>query len=158
MPDDADILISLHARHVRTLLNGEKSVELRRRAIKIPAASRVWIYGTRPLASIQAVGLVGRIDRLPPDEIWLSHGSNTGVTEQEFRRYFEGIKVGSAIVFDEVIGLTDGPTLAHLRAQLGSFQPPQFFRRLDRASPELALLRLAAPDVRRSNGSRAHSA
>jgi predicted transcriptional regulator len=143
MPEDSDILISVDPRHVRTLLSGEKSVELRRRAISVAPAGRVWIYGKRPLARIQAVAVVGRVDRLPLDEIWLSHGPSTGITEDEFRTYFQGALIGSAIVFDKVLPFIDGPTLSSLRAELGSFQPPQFFKRLHPNSPELAFLQAA---------------
>jgi hypothetical protein len=65
------------------------------------------------------------------------------MTEEEFRRYFEGTSLGSAIVFETILPFINGPTLKHLRSQLGSFQPPQFFKRLSPSGPELAFLRAA---------------
>jgi predicted transcriptional regulator len=135
-----DVLLSLHAPHVARLLSGRKSVELRKRALNIAPESRVWIYGTRPLGSIQAVAMVRRVERLPPAEIWRLYGQQTGISRDEFSRYFDGVAIGSAMLFDRIKAVIDGPTLDCLRSRLGSFQPPQFFKRLGSTSPELALL------------------
>lgn len=145
MSERTDILISLHSRYINSLLNGEKSVELRRRPISLPSMARVWIYGIRPLARLEAVGYVQKVDHLAPDDIWSHHGARTGITEVEFNDYFKGVTTGSAIIFSQVVRLMERPTLEDLRRALGSFHPPQFYRKLDHAGPELALFCAALP-------------
>lgn len=141
MPDDVNILISVENRYVQSMLDGTKTVELRRRAIRVPKGSCVWIYSKVPEAKVRAYGIVDRIIESSPCEIWEEYGAVSGITEIEFFSYFNETKRACAILFQSVTPLKETIALSELRQVVGSFHPPQFFKFLKEGSPELTLFK-----------------
>lgn len=139
-----DILISVLPRHIEAFLRGEKTVELRRRPVNLSPKSRVWIYSKKPRGMVEVIGVVDSVHHCSPRKIWNKFGNRTGLERLEFDRYFKGVKIGCAIAFKRVLRLDPALHLNHIRATVGSFLPPQFFRSLSPASPELKLFLSAA--------------
>ena len=136
---EQNILISVRQKYLASMLVGEKKVELRRRALRIPAGTRIWIYSKAPRAAVAAVATVEMIVSMPPRKLWDEYGSLTGVTKKEFDAYFFEASTAWAIFLKDVIALSAAVTLATLRK--GSlFHPPQFFKRLEDGSSTLRLL------------------
>ena len=140
-----NILISVEDRHVLNMLNGVKTVELRRRPLRVPVGSRVWIYSKVPRGEVSAHGVIEHIENAPPAKLWARYGAKSGIKRAEFFDYFEGIGNGCAIVFKEIHGLHATISLEHVRKTISSFHPPQFFKFLKQGSPELELFLLANP-------------
>ncbi len=133
-----NILISVEERHVQNLLNGSKTIELRRRAIRIPKGSRVWIYSKVPVGQVCALGIVDRVVEASPADIWAKYGEVSGITAEEFDKYFSDTDTGCAIVFSRVQKMPNTLSLSLMRSKLQSFHPPQFFKYLSNDSAELA--------------------
>lgn len=144
MPEADNILISVEARHADNLINGTKTVELRRRPIRAEAGSKVWIYSKMPTGSVVAVGTVKTVVKDNPSAIWNAYKAKAGVTEKEFLDYFLGVDTGYVIVFEEVRQLRKAMHLTQLKKKQTTFHPPQFFIRLSDKSPVLRLLQTAA--------------
>ena len=140
-----EILISVKPRYFDLMVAGEKTVELRRRAVRVPAGTRVWIYSTIPNGWVGAVGEVSYVYESQPNEIWSRFAQRTGISRQDFNGYFSGSHSGCAIVFRRIVPLEKAILLEDLRRHVGSFHPPQFYKRLDPTSKELAFFRIAAP-------------
>jgi predicted transcriptional regulator len=140
-----EILISVKPQYFDLMIAGAKTVELRRRALRVPAGTRVWIYATIPNGWVGAVGEVSYIHESPPHAIWNRFADRAGISKEAFNEYFNGSDLGYAIVFHRIVPLNRAVLLSDLRRQLGSFHPPQFYKRLDPTSKALALLRVAAP-------------
>jgi predicted transcriptional regulator len=145
MTEAEDILISVHPRHVDSMLHGVKSVELRRRPLKLADGCRVWIYSTLPRGSVEALGVVHTVVAAPPTAIWREYGQRSGITKEEFDAYYAEADTAYAIVFSSVEKLDLTFALAEIRRQLNSFHPPQFFKRLASGGPELDLFSSALP-------------
>lgn len=143
MAEAEDILISVHPRHVDNMVRGRKTVELRRRPLRLADGCRVWIYCTLPRGSVEALGIVRTVVAAPPSVIWHDYGWQSGITKAEFDAYYEGADTAYAIEFSSVekLDLTFG--LAEIRRHLSSFHPPQFFKRLATGGPELKLFAAA---------------
>lgn len=141
MDESEHILISLEHRHVARILSGAKKVELRRRPLKVSPGTYIWMYSKVPHAAVGAVARVGTIASAAPEDLWHEYGSMTGIAKCEFDAYFVGVRVGWAILLDEVRPLPRAVTLAALRRQSDSFHPPQFFMRLRQGSHALEILR-----------------
>lgn len=139
MADNENILISVHPRHVDSLVSGRKTVELRRRPLKLSEGCRVWIYCTLPRGAVEAVGIVATVVAAAPSEIWHSYGKRCGITKAEFDTYYSGADVAYAVVFSSVMKLPLTFALGEIRRHFASFQPPQFFKRLLAGGPELSL-------------------
>ena len=141
MASPSDILISVHARHVQSMLKGEKTVELRRRVLRITPGTRVWIYSKVPRGIVEALAIVDHVVQAPPPLIWRKFGARSAVSRIEFNDYFSELDIGCAILFNEIQCLKKNISLAEIRQRCSSFQPPQFFKTLSDGSPELFLFK-----------------
>ncbi len=135
-----NIVISVARRHAKNISRGTKTVELRRRRLRIGIGTRVWIYTKLPIGTIETLAVVEAIDHDSPSKLWTRYRNQCGVSRTEFDKYFGRAKIGCAIVFRQVLKLRRCISLSELRKVNASFQPPQFFRRLASCSPELLML------------------
>jgi len=136
-----DILISVEDRYARNMLGGSKTVELRRRALRISPGTRIWVYTKLPKGKVELVAVVDKIESDFPANLWARYGTNVAISLGEFESYFANVRIGYAIIFRDVIPVSPGVELDTLRRAYSAFNPPQFFKRLAKDSPELALLR-----------------
>lgn len=134
-----NILISVHPRHVDSMVAGRKTVELRRRPLNIQAGSRIWIYSTLPRGSVEVMGVVERVVAASPSEIWKNYRDVCGVTKKEFDYYYSGAGMAYVIVFENIKELERAFSLSEIRGHVNRFHPPQFFKRLSAGGPELRL-------------------
>jgi predicted transcriptional regulator len=143
MASRSDILISVLPQYIEGFLSGQKTVELRRRPVKVPPQSRVWIYSKKPRGMVELLALVDSVHVHSPRTIWDKFGHQTGLDRRQFNGYFQGVEKACAIVFSEIVPLDPVLPLQSIRVKVGSFLPPQFFRILRASSPELRLFRSA---------------
>jgi predicted transcriptional regulator len=128
--DCRDILISLAPAYTRAILDGKKTVELRRRRLRVGNGTRVWIYSKTPAACIEAMAYVESIHEGNPDTLWGDFGDAAGISRAEFDRYFAGCSRGWALTLTRVRALTPALNLNVMRSEFAGFHPPQFFKRL----------------------------
>lgn len=127
------------------MLAGKKTVELRRRPIRVSVGTTVWIYETIPNGRVGAKAIIADMFESTPDEIWKRFKHQVGISEQEFISYFEGADCACAVVLRGIVPLRKPLRLADLRKALGAFVAPQFYRKLPTNGPELTLFRAFAP-------------
>ena len=135
-----DILISLHPEHSDNVLNGRKTVELRRRRLHVAPGTRVWIYTKQPRGQVDAYAIVEAVHDASPGELWTRFGRQVAISRSAFDDYLSGSDTGCAIVFASVWRLNRAIGLDEIRRKVARFHPPQFFKRLDADSAELAVL------------------
>ncbi|GGT50145.1 ASCH domain-containing protein [Actinomadura citrea] len=121
------LLLSLKPRFADAILNGSKTVELRRQRVSAQAGTLIYIYASSPV-----MALVGTVDLREvvvanPADIWERFQDQVGVTEREFRSYYESIETASALLLKNPRIWSESISLAQLR-DLGSFHPPQSYR------------------------------
>jgi predicted transcriptional regulator len=130
MTEDEHILISLEPRHAESILEGRKTVELRRRAMNVKVGATVWIYAKRPVGSIVGCAKIRSVHLQAPSTLWRRFGPVCGISRGEFFAYFEGAVQAMALELAECRRLDSSLTLESLRHFNPRFQPPQFFARL----------------------------
>jgi predicted transcriptional regulator len=147
LPCSEDILISVRPEYFEKILRGEKTIELRRRPVRVSAGTTVWIYETAPKGRLGARAQIAAIFESTPTEVWRRFGHCVGVTKEEFFAYFKGTVYACALLLKRVIALENPLRLLHLRKRLGSFVAPQFYRKLENDGREVSLFRalLAGP-------------
>ena len=141
VPDASDAIISIHPGYADAILDGTKTIELRRRIPELANGTRLWIYATRPTAAVVGVATISDVNRAHPRTIWQKHRDGAGVDHASFMKYFHGAQEAVAILLDAVKRV--GPiTIEELREIRDRFHPPQVLLRLTNAEAK-ALQRLA---------------
>ena len=122
-----DLLLSIRPNYVDDILNGRKTVELRRRfSENASSGSILLIYSTSPTQAIVGYATIDDVKRLPLGKLWAQHGKDACVTREEFLDYFSGLKEGFAVLLKDVTLLKKTISAARLKQKLG-FVPPQSF-------------------------------
>lgn len=129
-------IFSLKPRYARMILSGDKTVELRNRVVRLESGTVVWMYATRPVASIVGVAEIEAVVHAEPAEIWQRFAPNICIDKHYFDSYTEHRKCVSALVLRSVETLARSVPLDRIRRSVRAFQPPQFYIRL---SPESRL-------------------
>jgi predicted transcriptional regulator len=124
------MMLSVHPRHVANILDGSKTVELRRTRPVVKPGQPVAIYATSPSAALVATCRIAEIEVGAPDTIWRSVGKLTQVTSAEFDDYFDGAETAVALHLDQVTRLVNEIALSHMRSQ-SRFHPPQTWHFFD---------------------------
>ena len=128
MPGKA-ILLSIKPQYADMILSGSKSVELRRVKPKyIEKGSLVLVYASSPVKSMLGAFSVDSVVEKPLDELWKMVKETSGVTYQEYRRYFEGVWKGVGIFINDYWKLSEPISLDSIKQKIQTFNPPQSFR------------------------------
>ena len=139
MLDCRDILISLAPAYTKAILEGTKTVELRRRRIHVGNGTRVWLYSKVPTAKVEGTARVQRIYDADPQGLWSKYSDAVGISRAEFDEYFRGCSQGCAIVLGGARAVVPALDLQTMRSRVSGFHPPQFFKRLDAEEVEVLL-------------------
>lgn len=129
---DRVMVLSIHPRHVEKILDGTKTVELRRTRPLVAPGQPVVIYATLPSGALVATCRISEVLAGAPASIWRSVGHSSGLLRAEFDDYFRGANSAVALHFVNVTALTDEITLKELRAEGRRFHPPQTWHFFDR--------------------------
>lgn len=123
------LLMSIQPRFADAILDGTKTVELRRRPPR-DHPGVVIIYGSGAAKAVLGVAQLKEVHTSTPDDIWKKFGSTAGVTRAEFNEYFEGSETASALELTHPHRSGDDVPLSRLR-ELG-LEPPQSWRYVER--------------------------
>lgn len=121
----SDAIISIHPRHAYAILDGAKTVELRRRIPPLSIGTRLWIYATRPVGAVIGVATVERIVRDDPAQIWLEFGDQSGIDRGTFDAYFDGSNVAIGLLLADIRPSPEQVAIEQLRSIRDGFHPPQ---------------------------------
>ncbi len=139
-----EILISIKPDFVEKILCGEKTVELRTRRVNVQPGTKMWIYSTLPKGEICALAQVEYVYTDQPDLIWKKYSSEIAISSEEYWEYVGNKDAVTIIKMGDVDSLEQGVTLQSIKKKISSFNPPQFFIRLQQNNPIRSLLHQAA--------------
>lgn len=138
------LLISIQPRFAEAILEGTKTVELRRR----PPRDRpdvVIIYSSGTSRSVVGVAQLRGVHTSSPAEIWRRFGRRAGVSRTEFDEYFAGSDSASAIQLRRPERAEVSMPLESLREY--GLEPPQSWRYLDEGSVAAIVTALTSRSV-----------
>ena len=127
-PSPTVVLLSVRPPHVDRLLEGSKTVELRRRRWRVAPGSVVLLYASGQRQALVGSILVSETVSGTLDDIWESHGDASALTRGEFDEYFAGCAEAVAITVSTARPLFNPVSLCELRRRSASFAPPQSYR------------------------------
>ena len=142
--DVGEILVSLESRHAEKILQGIKTIELRRRRINATVPVKIWFYVKQPFRAITGYATVDEVVSSPPTDLWRDFGRASGINESEFFEYFQHCECAHGLLLSNPAKLGNPISLAVLRERQVNFSPPQFYRRICPNDKIAALFRIAA--------------
>jgi predicted transcriptional regulator len=137
MPQAENILISVEYDYVLKMLDGVKTAEVRRRQLRIPSGTRVWVYSKLPRGHVELVATVDEVVSAPPLRLWQLYQKRIAISSSDFKAYLRGVDIGCAILLRDITPLQPALELKILRRTSKNFHPPQFFKRLVAHGPEM---------------------
>jgi len=128
--DRAALLLAIRPRFAVAILNGDKTVELRRQRPAITPHAPVLLYATSPTKALVGSARLAAVHADTLDNVWTLYGSCTGISRTEYYGYFQGTDTAVALTLTAVAPLTEPIPLNQLRDQY-SLEPPQSYRFID---------------------------
>jgi predicted transcriptional regulator len=122
-----DFLVSVRPQYAAKILDGKKTVELRRRFPDSGSVgATVFIYSSSPIRALVGHAKIKDVQKLSVSEIWKEHSDAACISRKDFYRYFSGVKFGFAIMLGAVKPMAR-VTASDLASQFG-IVPPQSYR------------------------------
>lgn len=147
MKKNRSALISIRPQYVDMILNGSKTIELRRKPLNIKSGTRIWIYSTLPDGNIRATASVKNVYEDSKARIWELFRDRVGITKQRFYEYFHGNEFAYAMELEKPCSLEDPIHLDELRFEVSNFHPPQSYMWLSDCHPLSVKLKSAAGNL-----------
>jgi predicted transcriptional regulator len=132
-PTDRALFLSLKPAFADLILDGAKTVELRKVRPRAAAGTLAIVYASTPVRAVVGTCTVADIGQERPGIIWKLHGPRTGLRWQDFDEYFDGRSTAVAITVIAPHRLDEPLPLQALRSGPHGFSPPQSFRYLTSA-------------------------
>lgn len=126
-PAPRDVVLSVHPKYSEKILQGQKTVELRRR-FPMPAQSGItlYIYSTSPVQAMVGMAGIKEVQKLPVQQIWTEFKKSALIKYKDFRKYFQRLESGFVLILYDIRPFPQPIQLSRLREEFG-FHPPQSF-------------------------------
>ncbi|MFF3523243.1 ASCH domain-containing protein [Streptomyces albidoflavus] len=121
------MLLSVHPRFASAILDGSKTVEVRRQRVAAPPGTPVLLYATAPTMALVGMARIAGVHVASPKEVWSAHRAQTGITRREYDAYMSGATQACGLTLEAPFSFDEPVTLGALRAA-GTFHPPQSYR------------------------------
>ena len=123
------LFLSIKPRFARAILDGRKTVEVRRRFPKVAAGTLVVLYSSSPERAILGTVRLKRTVRLDSDAVWENYADDIDIEEAALAEYLDGAAESTLLEIEDPEPWTRPVTLSVLRSTIG-VEPPQSFRYL----------------------------
>lgn len=127
MTDERTLLLSLRPRYAHAILDGSKTVEVRKRRVGASPGTRVILYASSPRKAVVGTARLRHTVVCAPEMAWRDHGATLGLARHEFDNYIAGRSEACLLLLENVQRLEPPLELADLR-RTRPFQPPQSYR------------------------------
>jgi len=122
-----DILISIQPEYADQIMDGCKTVELRRRfAETVAQDARLFIYSSNPVGAIIGCAKIDKVVKLPTKQIWRKFHKQACIEKGEFEKYFDGVEFGFVVYLGDVTPLTELLVREDILDRWG-IRPPQSY-------------------------------
>ena len=139
------LLLSVKPDHAEKIMDGKKTIEIRRRFAAKWSRERVAIYSTSPVKALIGEATIQAVTNGSPKEIWERYGTRICCSHSEFLSYAEdcadlyALELSDAVPYMERIPLIEAESLIR-----ESLAPPQSYCEVNADRPWAKALSLAA--------------
>lgn len=124
-------LFSIKKKYSDKIFNKQKLVEFRRQNVNVCINETCLIYTSFPIKKVTGYFIVKKKIRAHILKLWDITKRYAGISFEEFKKYFEGCKIGTAIIFKLVKRFKEAFDLDKIRKRIKEFRPPQSYCNLD---------------------------
>lgn len=122
-----DVILSIKPAYTQKILEGVKTVELRRRfPVAAGSGATAYIYSTSPVRALVGAAEISDVERLPVAVLWQRHGRSALIHKQDFDAYFRGTHEGYALIICNARPFSRPFNLVELKERF-DFKAPQSF-------------------------------
>jgi predicted transcriptional regulator len=121
------LLLSIRPVYAHRILEGTKTVELRRVRPHVEPGQEALIYSSSPDRELLGHAVVDRVTSAAPRAFWKEVRHSAGVTWQEYGQYFAGADLAVGIWLRDVARLGEAIGLVEMRERWPWFRPPQSY-------------------------------
>jgi predicted transcriptional regulator len=123
----SDILISIQPEYANQIMEGCKTVELRRRFVEtVDQDARLFIYSSNPVGAIIGCAKIEQVIKLPIKQIWKRFHKQACIEKAEFEKYFDGVEFGFVVSLGDVAPLAELLVREDILTRWG-IRPPQSY-------------------------------
>lgn len=123
------LLISIRPEYLKKIMDGSKTIELRKTKPKIKPGDLLIFYASSPSKALSGAALVKGIIEETPANMWKLYYEKIGIDLTSFNKYFSTYKKAYGIILGNVWEY-DPISLDELRHIILDFSPPQSYRYL----------------------------
>lgn len=124
-------LFSIKQKYSEKIFNKQKLVEFRRQNVNVYKNETCLIYTSSPIQKITGYFIVKGKIRTNIGKLWEITKEYAGISFREFKEYFDGCKMGTAIIFKFVRQFKEALSLDKIRERIKAFRPPQSYYNLN---------------------------
>ncbi|MCB8043273.1 ASCH domain-containing protein [Microbacterium oxydans] len=84
------LFLSIKPRYARSILEGRKTIEVRRKFPDLPAGTTIVLYSSSPERAIVGTVRLKQASKLPPDRVWELHSDAIDIAQDALGEYLEG--------------------------------------------------------------------
>ena len=121
------LVLSIRPRFAEAILDGRKTVEVRRQRPNVQPGTVGLVYSSSPIKAVVGLLRIGGIFSGSPEELWETVHSGAYISKQDFDSYFAGVKYGHAIAVSCAYRFDSPIQLSHLRVIWPGCRPPRSF-------------------------------
>lgn len=118
------VLMSIKPKYVKSILDGTKKFEFRKKIFKRTDIDEIIIYSSSPEKKIVGSFEIDKVLEDSPEELWAYCRNNAGISKENFFKYFKGKDHGFAI---KIKNLNILPKKLDPYEMNQDFHPPQSF-------------------------------
>ena len=121
------VLMSVKPSYANLLVNGSKTVELRRRFSDLPHGTKMLVYGSSPTSKIIGEVSIVKVEQLKLDDLWNYACQEAMISWEDFSAYFKGRDSGYAITVNKATKY-ESPYQLDCLKELGVKGAPQSYQ------------------------------
>jgi predicted transcriptional regulator len=123
-----EILLSVHPKYAENILNGKKTIEIRKNFPTRWAGSSVAFYATDPIQMLLGQAIISYVETDSPENIWEKYYNNICCSYDEFIRYCGNKTKVSALKFEQITPYNRGIRRTELELHMkANLIPPQSY-------------------------------
>ena len=122
------LFLSVKQEYAERILDGTKTIELRKSKPNVAPGDCMIIYCTSPIKAIVGLATIQEVIIHSPEKMWKLYSETLGIERGDYLNYYGNSEKAVGIVLDQVVKLSNKINLDAIKKQLPTFTPPQTYK------------------------------